>query len=218
MQRGAVVRDRIYISKEEFYGGTAIELTEAELKHFHFGSNDVASFVDELEPTIRLYAKNGFRKPRDVSRLLNKESTEPLSQERIAADLLLSLLRILKLDMTREDIAEVYKAMQAYSLYKSGTKFHDLAIMGQAAQQGRSQGPNARRAKTQEVRKLIWQAAQTYWSKHPNYAGRRQSTAEAIAAQVNAEILRRSLTSKPLTAKAISEHIAAGLKTGNLSR
>ena len=73
MQRGAVVKDRIYISREEFYSGTAIDLTEAEVKHFHFGSHDVASFVDKLEPTVRLYAKNGFRKPRDVSRLLNKE-------------------------------------------------------------------------------------------------------------------------------------------------
>jgi hypothetical protein len=73
MQRGAVIKDRIYISREEFYSGTAIDLTEAEVKHFHFGSHDVASFVDKLEPTVRLYAKNGFRKPRDVSRLLNKE-------------------------------------------------------------------------------------------------------------------------------------------------
>jgi hypothetical protein len=43
------------------------------VRHFHFGKNDVASFVDKIEPTVRLYARNGFRKPSDVSRLLNKE-------------------------------------------------------------------------------------------------------------------------------------------------
>jgi hypothetical protein len=73
MQRGAAVRDRTSMSKEDFYSGTKIELTEAEVKHFHFGTNDVASFVGQIEPTIRHYANNGFRKPRDVSRLLNKE-------------------------------------------------------------------------------------------------------------------------------------------------
>jgi hypothetical protein len=30
MQRGAVIRDRTYMSKDEFYSGTKIELTEAE--------------------------------------------------------------------------------------------------------------------------------------------------------------------------------------------
>lgn len=74
MQRGAVVRDSTFMSKEDFYSGTRIELTEAEVKHFHFGTNDVATFVDQIEPTILLYAKNGFRKPADVSRLLNKEN------------------------------------------------------------------------------------------------------------------------------------------------
>jgi hypothetical protein len=62
------------MSKEEFYSGTRIELTEAEVKHFHFGRNDVATFVEHVEPTIRLYARNGFRKPAVVSRLLNKEN------------------------------------------------------------------------------------------------------------------------------------------------
>jgi hypothetical protein len=44
------------------------------VKNFHFGSNDVATFIDHLAPSVRLYAKNGFRKPADVSRLLNKEN------------------------------------------------------------------------------------------------------------------------------------------------
>lgn len=69
-----MVRDRIYMSRDEFYSGTKIELTDAEVKHFHFGSNDVATFIDHLTTSVRLYARNGFRKPADVARLLNKEN------------------------------------------------------------------------------------------------------------------------------------------------
>jgi hypothetical protein len=146
-----------------------------------------------------------------------EESTEALSKERIAANLLFSLLKILKQNLSNEHLADVYKGMQAYSLYKIATDFHSLAIMGKAAQKGRSHGPDARKNKTQTVRELIWEAARRHWVSHPNYSGRRQATANAIAGPVNAEILQRSLSSKPLTPKAISDHISDGLKIGALS-
>jgi hypothetical protein len=60
MQRGAIVRDRTFMSKEVFYSGTRIELTEAEVKNFHFGANDVATFVDHLEPTILFMQRTDF--------------------------------------------------------------------------------------------------------------------------------------------------------------
>jgi hypothetical protein len=95
MQRGAVVGDRTFMSKEDFYSGTKIELTEAEVKHFHFGTNDVATFVDHIEPTIRVYAKNGFRKPADVSRLLNKENKRTACGEGWTPRLAWFLLKLL---------------------------------------------------------------------------------------------------------------------------
>lgn len=72
MQRGANRREREVMSKEEFYSGIKIVLTQAERAHFESGSNDKFAFLDRLEPTIRNFAKNGFRKPKDVARLLNK--------------------------------------------------------------------------------------------------------------------------------------------------
>ncbi len=66
MQRGAYVRERRPMSKEEFYAGYNITLTKAEWLHFSPG------LVSRLRPVVREFAKNGFRKPRDVSRLLNK--------------------------------------------------------------------------------------------------------------------------------------------------
>jgi hypothetical protein len=145
-----------------------------------------------------------------------EESTEALSKERIAANLLFSLIRILKQNLSNEHLADVYKGMQAYSLYKIATDFHSLAIMGKAAQKGRSHGPDARKNKTQTIRELIWEAARRHWASHPNYSGRRQATAYAIAEQVNAEILQQSLSSKPLTPKVIAGHVSDGLKAGIL--
>jgi hypothetical protein len=95
MQRGATVRDRTLMSKEEFYSGTRIELTEAEVKHFHFGRNDVATFVGHVEPTVRLYARNGFCKPADVSRLLNKENKRTACGEAWTPRLVWFLLKLL---------------------------------------------------------------------------------------------------------------------------
>src|SRR5262245_44716614 len=39
------------------------------------GSNDKFALLDRLEPAVRNFAPNGFRKPKDVARLLNKAST-----------------------------------------------------------------------------------------------------------------------------------------------
>jgi hypothetical protein len=72
MQRGAHKRDRKPMSKEAFYEQTEIVLTEEETAHFHFDAIGRSLLLDRLRPVIYGYAKNGFRKPRDVARLLNK--------------------------------------------------------------------------------------------------------------------------------------------------
>jgi hypothetical protein len=72
MQRGASSRDREVMSKEDFYKGIKIVLTKAERVHFEMGSNDKFTLLDKVEPAVRSYARNGFRRPKDVARLLNK--------------------------------------------------------------------------------------------------------------------------------------------------
>src|SRR5262245_28224443 len=72
MQRGAHHRDRTVMSKEDFYKGIKIVLTKAERAHFEVGSSDKFALLDRVEPAVRTFARNGFRKPKDVARLLNK--------------------------------------------------------------------------------------------------------------------------------------------------
>jgi hypothetical protein len=72
MQRGAPKRDCDAFSKEEFYAGIKIVLTREEQAHFELGTLDKASFLDRIEPHVRSFAKNGFRKPKEVAYLLNK--------------------------------------------------------------------------------------------------------------------------------------------------
>ena len=48
-------------------------LAEAEKAHFAIGSERHASWLDSIEPIVRMMTRNGFRKPKDISRLLNKQ-------------------------------------------------------------------------------------------------------------------------------------------------
>ena len=49
-----------------------LQLAPSELTHFEFGAATWAIKSVALVPIVRLYARNGFRKPTDVSRLLNQ--------------------------------------------------------------------------------------------------------------------------------------------------
>ena len=73
MQRGAQIRDRESWADTPTYTKPPVFRNADKL---HFGSDDeeILAFADKLRPTIESYAKNGFRKPVDVSRLLNKNN------------------------------------------------------------------------------------------------------------------------------------------------
>jgi hypothetical protein len=119
MQRGAARRNSEVMSVEELhlYGVSEPFLTEAEQRHFGLGTAERYSLLDRLEPLVRNYAKSGFRKPRDVARLLNKASitTARGSQwtRRLAFFLLKDLfdekIRRERLDYTRRHSSDLLK-------------------------------------------------------------------------------------------------------------
>lgn len=49
------------------------DLTSGEMKHFHSAQINVAELCSRLEPTIKAYARQGTRKPRDVAPRLNQD-------------------------------------------------------------------------------------------------------------------------------------------------
>lgn len=56
-------------------------VTEAELVHFSFGERSKDRVLDDLEPIVWKLAENGFRKPTDVARLLNKQGIKTVCGE-----------------------------------------------------------------------------------------------------------------------------------------
>lgn len=69
MQRGAQYRDRE--PDDGSYPGLKIKMTRAEVYHFAFGNRTQEQTIARLTPIVREYARAGFRKPKDVARLLN---------------------------------------------------------------------------------------------------------------------------------------------------
>lgn len=47
-------------------------MRDQEKLHFGIGDDGIAAFVEKLRPIVISLARGGYRKPRDVSRLLNK--------------------------------------------------------------------------------------------------------------------------------------------------
>jgi hypothetical protein len=60
------------MSAEQYYAQAPSIITISEADHFAFGSLGRAELIASLLPVIRNHARNGFRKPREVARLLNK--------------------------------------------------------------------------------------------------------------------------------------------------
>jgi len=79
MQRGAAIRDDQKLPKEEYQAQTRISMSKAELGHFECGATSKSDVLDALRPHIKIMARNGFRKPRDVARLLNKQGIKTAS-------------------------------------------------------------------------------------------------------------------------------------------
>ncbi|WP_240230046.1 hypothetical protein [Devosia lacusdianchii] len=49
------------------------DMTKKEMAHFHARHRTVQQLCDDLLPTVRSYAKDGFRKPRQVAEMLNRD-------------------------------------------------------------------------------------------------------------------------------------------------
>lgn len=74
MQRGAAKRDRAPTSKCPDYGGKAPTLRLEDRGHLGLTEEAFDRIAGALKEKVLGYARAGFRKPADVSRLLNKEN------------------------------------------------------------------------------------------------------------------------------------------------
>jgi hypothetical protein len=75
MQRGAQQSDRSPLTAEERALFKQTKIAKQELCHFAFGAKNREALLDEVDPLVHSFAKAGFRSPKDVSRLLNKNGS-----------------------------------------------------------------------------------------------------------------------------------------------
>jgi hypothetical protein len=140
-----------------------------------------------------------------------EDSTEPLTKNRITAELLHTVLRILNRPGSDEYLTDIHRVMKLFSLYSIAGELNSLAIAGQLAREARAKGPRSKIAETREARLIVVKIAQSFWAEHPKYRGHFGKTAQVIADDVNK--LRRTLAPncKPLAAKTIADNLSGAL-------
>jgi hypothetical protein len=147
-----------------------------------------------------------------------RDMTEPLSRGRLAGELLLDLLILLERDGIDKHLRQISRVIDAYSSYELAG-VNSLATAELEARKSRANGPRIKKARAEEVRRIIGEQAQQYWKLHPNYSGDASNTAPQIADSLN-EILRTRklipLSKTGLSSKTISDHIRTSMKK-NLS-
>ena len=70
-------------------------ISSEEISHFSIGDRTRDLLLDELEPHLRVFAVNGFKSPKDVSRLLNKAGVKTARGEPWTPQLVWFLLEML---------------------------------------------------------------------------------------------------------------------------
>ena len=94
-QRGMGKSDYGPITAADLARFTKTKISKEELDHFGFGSRTREVVLTELEPLLRGYAKNGFKTPKDVARLLNKAGVKTACGEQWTPQLAWFLLGFL---------------------------------------------------------------------------------------------------------------------------
>lgn len=138
------------------------------------------------------------------------ESTEPLSEERIAADFLHATNRVLAA-FSDEDLKDIFRVMRLYHLYATLGDLNNLALAGRTFAKGQASGPMYNRKKSNRTREIVADEAERYWQAHPNLRGQHAKTGERITSRVNERRVAEVL-GKPLKEKSVADHLRRAMK------
>lgn len=95
MKRGALKRIRTPLTAEDRKLFKKTEISQQELAHFSFGAVTQDILLEHLEPVVHDYAVAGFRAPKEIARLLNKNGVKTACGEPWNAQLAWFLLSFL---------------------------------------------------------------------------------------------------------------------------
>lgn len=95
MKRGALKRRSVPLTAEDRKLFKKTVISQQELAHFSFGAITRDILLGQLEPVVNAYVVAGFRAPKEIARLLNKNGVKTACGEQWNAQLAWFLLSFL---------------------------------------------------------------------------------------------------------------------------
>jgi hypothetical protein len=141
--------------------------------------------------------------------------TEPLTLERNAGDVLLTITQLLARPGIDKYLWDVGQAMRTYANYRISGCINEYAHQGLVARKSREKGPKAKRDRAIHVRGVVCKHAEHCWSSRPVLRGDASNTALCIKDAVNQELKAEKLIQSGrdgLAAKTIADHIREGIR------
>ncbi|MDT4739928.1 hypothetical protein [Bradyrhizobium sp. WYCCWR 12699] len=132
--------------------------------------------------------------------------TEPLTEDRLAAEFLHAANRVLT-RFNDDELDDIFRLAYVHHLYSTAGKLNELALDGERSRGNLAKGSQVKKKVGAAQRKLILGIAQEFWLKHPNLEGQYFNTAKKIQDLVNDARANQSLGSEPLAPRTISNQL-----------
>ena len=155
--------------------------------------------------------EHGIVADEDIWIAVAEDSTEPLTKDRIAAELLHTTKRLLR-NCSDGQLRDVFRAMKLYQLYSLVGEINELAIAGKVSRKAREKGPLVRREKARNLKKQILAFAEKFWEDNPRLVGQPVNTAKKITKAFNEMRAVQEPGCKPLASKTIADHLRTALR------
>jgi hypothetical protein len=195
--------------------GKALLLALTKRLRVHLESKDLPTDKSPIMPIERDFGyvpeEHGIVSDEDLWFCVAEGSTQPLTEHRLAAELLHTSNRLLA-RFDEDELRDVFRAMSLYHLYYSVGELHSLALAGLARGKGLARGPQEKKERSRALQQETLNIAQEYWRRHPEFRDRPFNTAKKIADTVNKERERLDPKSKPLAYSTISKLIRRAQK------
>jgi hypothetical protein len=139
-----------------------------------------------------------------------EEWTEPLTEDRLAAEFLHAINRALA-RFDEDQLRDVYRLMRLHHQYSMAGELNDLALEGQGRRKDRRKGPQSKSEAAHKLRALIVATAKEFWRVHPRLVGQLFNTAKKIGPDIDKARKAQVPDCKPLAVNTIYNHLRAGL-------
>ncbi|MGY4317573.1 hypothetical protein [Bradyrhizobium sp. JR3.5] len=195
-------------------GRTALDALAKRLRT-HLDTKDLPTDKSLITPIERDWGyvpeEHGIVADEDLWLGIARDCTQPLSEDRLAAELLHAIVRLLT-RFNDDDLSDIFRAMYMYRLHSAAGEINELAVEGKASRDNRAKGSQAKKSKGELQRQLILSIAREFWNQNPKLNGQNRNTAKKIEKAVNDERKKQGIGREPLAVKTISDQLRLALR------